>query len=263
MDDIARRRELLDVAVRSLHALVDELVETYDLDEFEWHDILSFLAEVGARDQFELLADMTHTSIRLDALWHGSDAGGTRPNPEGPFFRADVPLTDSGVTICRDDEPGVSLTVHGTVTDATTRAGIGGAEVWVWQTGESRLYENEDPDQPEFNLRGRLRTNADGTYQFRTVSPISYEIPGGPVYDLMSALGRNTWRAAHVHFRVVHPTYHRLTTALYLADDPYLDDDAIGAVHAPLVVSPGPGDAYGTTQACRFDLALVAVTPDA
>ncbi len=261
MAGLDRTHELLDVAVGRLHDLVTELVDEHHMDEFEWHDIVSFLNQVGRLDQFELLADMTRTSVLLDSLWHGSDDGVTTPNPEGPFFRADVPLEASGTRICRVDEPGLSLTVHGRVTDAATGEGIGGAEVWVWQTGESRLYENEDPDQPEFNLRGRIRTDDDGSYQFRTIAPISYEIPHGPVYDFMAAVGRSTWRAAHVHFRVVHPDYQRLTTALYLADDPYLETDAIGAVHAPLVVALEPGAEFGTERACTFDLSLQPTSP--
>ncbi len=132
-----------------------------------------------------------------------------------------------------------------------------GAIVDIWQTAANRLYENEDPDQPEMNLRGRVRVTGDGSYEVRTVRPVPYEIPtGGPVGSFLAAFGRHAWRPAHIHFRVDAPGYQPLTTMAYVEGDPWLADDTIGSVKDALVVRLGE-DAAGILRT-TFDLTLVS-----
>src|SRR3712207_7133183 len=61
--------------------------------------------------------------------------------------------------------------VSGRVTDATTGTPLPGALLDVWQAGAGGKYEHEDPDQPGYNLRGRLYADEEGRYEFRTVVP--------------------------------------------------------------------------------------------
>lgn len=65
------------------------------------------------------------------------------------------------------------------------------AVVDVWQANALGRYENQDPDlQPEFNLRGRLRSDAQGRVHFLSVKPRGYALPDdGPVGRLLNALG--------------------------------------------------------------------------
>jgi len=86
--------------------------------------------------------------------------------------------------------------------------------------------------------RGRLRTNADGYYAFRSdVKPISHMIPtDGPVGAMLTKMGRHAWRPAHVHAMLSHPDYVGLTTHLFVKGDPYLESDAVFGVKSSLVV---------------------------
>ena len=54
---------------------------------------------------------------------------------------------------------------------------IAGAEVDVWHASPVGLYENQDPDQAEMNLRGKFTTDADGRFWFSTVKMVGYPIP--------------------------------------------------------------------------------------
>ena len=69
-------------------------------------------------------------------------------------------------------------------------------------------YSNVHPGIPDFNLRGRFRTDADGRFEVRTVVPAPYEIrKAGPTGELFDLIGCSAWRPSHVHFRVSHPKH--------------------------------------------------------
>jgi len=48
--------------------------------------------------------------------------------------------------------------VQGRVLDEDGRP-VAGAVVAVWETSPNGLYEQQDHDQPDYNLRGQLRTD--------------------------------------------------------------------------------------------------------
>jgi catechol 1,2-dioxygenase len=87
------------------------------------------------------------------------------------------------------------------------------------------------------------------------VVPACYEIPtAGPTGKLLAALDRHAFRPAHLHVKVSHEGFGPLTTQLYLADDPWIDSDVVGAVKPPLVTrltrhdSPADLEAHGVTR---------------
>ena len=89
---------------------------------------------------------------------------------------------------------------------------IANAIVDVWHANDSGRYYDvgadagSSPDQ--FKLRGRMRTNAQGEYEFATILPGSY--------------GR---RPRHIHYVVFHPKSKPLITQLYFEGDPKLASD--------------------------------------
>jgi protocatechuate 3,4-dioxygenase beta subunit len=94
----------------------------------------------------------------------------------------------------------------------------------------------QDPDQPELNLRGRLVTEGNGEYWFKTVKPSAYPIPDdGPVGDLLRATGRHPMRPAHIHFMITADGYERLITHIFAEGDEYLDSDVVFGVKNSLV----------------------------
>ncbi len=102
--------------------------------------------------------------------------------------------------------------------------------------------------------RGRIRVEDDGRYEFQTMLPKPYTVPtDGPVGRYLEAVGQHPWRPAHIHFKVDAPGHRRLVTQVFFPDDPYLENDTIGAVKPALVRPLEPEDDH---FACRFDIAL-------
>ncbi len=231
-----RLKAVMSSLVRHLHAFIREVEPT----EAEWWQAIQFLTRVGQmcddrRQEFILLSDVLGASILVDAINHRADDGATESTLLGPFYRPGAPELPAGASISRDGR-GEPVVVWGHVR-STEGAPIAGAVLDVWQANAHGLYEQQDPTQPEMNLRGRFRTDAAGRYTFVTVRPASYPIPDdGPVGELLRALGRHPYRPAHIHFIVTAEGYAPLTTHLFVAGDPYLDSDAVFGTKDALVV---------------------------
>ena len=68
---------------------------------------------------------------------------------------------------------------------------IAGAEAITWQANAEGYYENQQPDlQPEHNLRGLFRTDADGRFHYRSVMPSGYGVPDDGPVGVYVALGQ-------------------------------------------------------------------------
>ena len=229
-----RLRQIMKSLIVHLHAFVSEV----SLTEEEWAEGIRFLTETGrmcddARQEFILLSDTLGVSIVVDAINHGAP-GATDSTILGPFYRRGSPEMPDGANIA-GGTPGEPTFVSGRVTNLDERP-IGGALLDVWQAAPNGLYETQDPKQPEFNLRGKFRTDAQGRYEFRTIKPVSYPIPlDGPVGKMMKALGRQPYRPAHIHFIISAEGYETLTTHLFVPGDPCLDADPVFAVKSSLV----------------------------
>lgn len=68
--------------------------------------------------------------------------------------------------------------MHGHVLDLVTRKPVEGAWVDVWEASTNGLYEQQDKDQVEHNLRGKFKTDANGRYAFYCLRPTPYPVPG-------------------------------------------------------------------------------------
>jgi protocatechuate 3,4-dioxygenase beta subunit len=223
--------ERLRLTIDRVSATLAELVEELQVTEDELRAALGFLGEVSQAGQLPLLSDVLGVSVAVDDVTHGAHRRGTASSVEGPFYRPGAPMRTQ---ICRDDEPGDVCFVSGRVTDATTGTPLPGVLLDVWQAGAGGKYEHEDPEQPDYNLRGRLSTDEEGTYELRTVVPPPYEIPQGPVNRLLVSVGRNRFRPAHFHVKLSCEGYEPRTTQLFFEGGGHLDDDTIGAVKPEL-----------------------------
>lgn len=93
--------------------------------------------------------------------------------------------------------------MHGRVLDFATQKPLAGATVEVWQASTNGLYEQQDPDQVEFNLRGKFRTDEEGRYYFYCLRPTPYPVPDdGPAGKLLQLMDRHPFRPAHIHIIV-------------------------------------------------------------
>ena len=232
-----RTRDILLSLTRHLHGFIREVEPT----EAEWLSAIRFLTETGHkcdenRQEFILLSDTLGATMLIDAINNRKPTGATESSVLGPFYREGAPDYDNGADLADGVTDGEPVLVSGKVTDLEGGP-IAGAVLDIWQTAPNAEYAAQDSSGTSFDLCGRLMTEADGRYWFRTRKPVSYTIPGdGPVGAMLAAAGRHNWRPAHIHFMLSAEGYETLVTQLFTDDDPYLGTDAVFGVKDSLIV---------------------------
>jgi catechol 1,2-dioxygenase len=156
---------------------------------------------------------------------------------EGPFYLPNAPkLEPPYVLPQRPDEAGDVLFFRGLIASPDGQP-VAEAEIDMWQADAAGLYSNVHPNIPAWNLRGRLQSRDDGTFEVKTILPPPYEIPKhGPTGAVLKVLGRHCFRPAHLHMKISHPQYCPLTSQLYFDGGEYLDSDVANAVRSDLIV---------------------------
>jgi catechol 1,2-dioxygenase len=231
-----RLKTIMTSLITHLHAFISEV----ELTEAEWMQAIQFLTRVGQmcddrRQEFILLSDTLGVSMLVDAINHRTDSGSTESTVLGPFYREGARDLPMGASISLDGQ-GEPAIVSGRVL-STSGGPINGAVLDVWEGNENGLYEQQDPNQPDMNLRGRFRTGPDGRYSIVAIKPVSYPVPDdGPVGEMLRALGRHPYRPAHIHFIVSAEGHAPLTTHLFASGDPYLDSDVVFGTKDSLIV---------------------------
>lgn len=232
-----RLREIMVALIRHLHAFVRDA----RLTEAEFRQGIAILNDIGA------LASDTHNEMMLMAgslgvsslvcLLNNGDNGATETTQSllGPFWRLHSPPVENGGSILRSPTPGPVLLVNGRVVDHHGSP-VAGARVDVWHASPAGLYENQDRNQADMNLRGTLMTDDDGRFWFQTVKMVGYAIPtDGVVGRLLAAQDRHPYRPAHLHVLVCKDGFKVQTSQVYADDDPYLESDVQFGVTRALV----------------------------
>jgi len=140
----------------------------------------------------------------------------------GPVFGTDdVKPGDSDLTNQHDGDPlGERIVVSGRLQDENSKP-IANALIELWQCNAAGRYrhavdDHDAPLDPNFTGCGRVLTDAQGNYRFRTIKPGAY--PWRNHY--------NAWRPAHLHFSVFGiGLVQRLVTQMYFPGDPLLPYD--------------------------------------
>lgn len=254
-----RHKEISASLIRHLHEFCKEVGLTHQ----EMIAGCEFLVRAGhisdqARNEFILLADILGVEVLVDMLDHKVTHGETVSTVLGPFYRENPPVLPKGATIVQMDfENSKSLYVEGYVRDTDGKP-IDGAILDVWEDAPNGLYEQQDPNQPDYNLRGRFQTDADGHYAFRCLRPEPYPIPyDGAAGELLKYLDRHPWRPGHIHFMVSAPGHQGLISQIYDGDTQYLENDSVFAVKLDLIgklVPPPQG--IDTDLYMAFDFVL-------
>ncbi|MCG2639064.1 MULTISPECIES: dioxygenase [Bradyrhizobium] len=232
-----RMRQIMVSLVKHLHGFVRDV----RLTEKEFRDATAIIAELG-----KLTTD-THNEVVLMAgslgvsplvcLLNNGDQGNTETDQSllGPFWRLNSPRVENGGSIVRSGTPGAPLFVNGRVVDKDGRP-VAGAEVDVWHASPVGLYENQDPEQADMNLRGKFTTDADGRFAFRSVMMTGYPIPtNGVVGRLLEAQSRHPYRPAHLHALIFKPGFKVLISQVYDPSDPHIDSDVQFGVTQALI----------------------------
>jgi protocatechuate 3,4-dioxygenase beta subunit len=148
----------------------------------------------------------------------------TETERSGPVFgHGLIRANDNDLTAQHEGEPlGERIYVHGRVLDEEGRP-VPGALVEVWQANAAGRYRHHvdshgAPLDPNFAGAGRMLSDAEGRYCFKTIKPGPY--PWGNHY--------NAWRPAHIHFSLFGAgILSRLVTQMYFPGDPLQPLDPI------------------------------------
>lgn len=246
-----RMREVMSCLIKHLHDFAREIELTVD----EWAEGVALINWAGQmsnekRNEGQLVTDVVGLESLVDEITYKKAAEAsdfaTASAILGPFFRQDHPEREKGSTITFNTPDDADVTyMHGVVKCAKTGKPISNATIDVWQASTNGLYEQQDDNQVDHNLRGKFRTDENGEYAWYTIRPTPYPIPyDGPAGKLLQLLDRHPYRPAHIHLIVMKDGFKPITTQIFDKDSKYLDDDSVFAVKDSLVVEfkPRSGD---------------------
>ena len=117
----------------------------------------------------------------------------------------------SKITIATKEELGERVIVTGAVFGADGKTPLAGASVYVYHTDAQGLYTpgaNNDSRNPR--LRGYMRTDAQGRYEYSTIKPAPYQSNDIP---------------AHIHYHVNAPGYQERIFEIMFEGDPKIRDN--------------------------------------
>ncbi|TGO54936.1 hypothetical protein BELL_1484g00020 [Botrytis elliptica] len=249
-----RMREVMSCLIKHVHDFAREVELTVD----EWMLGVELLNEAGKmsdhkRNEGQLVCDVIGLESLVDEITFKKAADAvdapTASAILGPFFRHDAPVLENESSIIQTPvDDGEIVYMHGTVTDHKTKKPIVGATVDAWQASTNGLYEQQDDEQAEHNLRGKFKTDENGHYGFYCLKPTPYPVPfDGPAGKILQLLDRHPFRPAHIHLiassrshpenhHVQHENYKPLTTQIFNSQDEYLQNDSVFAVKDSLIV---------------------------
>lgn len=231
----ARFRQLMGSLVTHLHDFVREV----RLTEQEWITAIQFLTDVGKtctdrRQEFILLSDTLGVSILVITLNHPAANGTTESTVLGPYYWEGAPEFPLGANLA-EGVRGEPAFYSGRVL-SSDGSPIAGAVLDIWSGDGEGTYDMQMPEDPGMKARGRIRTDAQGRYSFRSIKPNYYPVPtDGPVGRMLELMGRHPMRPGHIHMIVSGPGHHAVTTHLFAAGSEYLDSDAGFGVKDSLV----------------------------
>ena len=235
----ARFKQILHRLLGDLFKAIDDL----DITPDEVWAGVNYLNKLGQDGEAALLAAGLGVEKYLDIRMDAADKamgidGGTPRTIEGPLYVAGAVVLEgvSRIDLDADADAG-PLVIHGTVTGPDGEP-VAGAVVECWHANSKGFYSHFDPTgaQSAFNLRGAVKTGADGKYEFRTLMPVGYGCPPqGATQQLLDKVARHGKRPAHVHFFVTSEGHRKLTTQFNIEGDPLIWDDFAYATREELI----------------------------
>ena len=179
-----RANQLISDILRRIHEAIVENDVTYE----EYQAAKQWFIDVGEAGEWPLFGDVYIEHVVEEQAF--GDRDGSQGTILGPFHVPDAPLLDAPFELPhRVDEPGDRTRVSGRVTDVEGKP-LADANLDIWQADAEGRYAGFMPGPPEGNLRGQVRTDADGRYEFITVIPGPYTIPlDGPTGKMTAAAG--------------------------------------------------------------------------
>jgi catechol 1,2-dioxygenase len=256
-----RQREIMSSLIRHMH----DFCKDVNLQHSEFIEGCEFLKRAGQtcdenRQEFILLGDILGIEVLADMLTNPVEENESASTVLGPFYRENPPVLPKGAsTILKHFDNEETAYFEGHIHD-TTGAPLANVTMDVWQDAPNGIYENLDPDQPEYNLRGRFETDENGHYAFIAVRPVPYPIPDNETAgELLRYMGHHPMRPGHMHFIISKGGYRPLVSQIFDAESKHLDDDSVFAVKESLIGKFEKADpSLGTDLHLKFDFILRA-----
>lgn len=228
--------QVMTSLIRHLHDFVRDVQLTQD----EWMTAIEFLTKAGQictdkRQEFILLSDTLGVSILVDAINNRFPDGASEQTVLGPYYWEGAPDLPMGSDLAQGIV-GEPCFYSGRLTTLDGKP-IDGAVLDIW-SGDGEGNYDMQLESEEMRARGKLTTDADGKYWFRSIKPFYYPVPtDGPVGAMLDAMGRHPNRPGHIHFIVSAPGYKTIVTHIFPSDTPYLDSDAVFGVKQSLIAN--------------------------
>ena len=260
-DDL-RFKRLMTSLITHLHDFVRDARPT----EAEWLAAIQFLTDAGKtctdkRQEFILLSDTLGVSMLVITLNHPADQGSVESTVLGPFYWEGAPDLPLGSNLA-EGVKGEPTFYSGRVLSVDGRP-LENALLDIWSGNGEGNYDMQMPGETGMKARGRIRTDAEGRYWFRSIKPTFYPVPtDGPVGRMLLKMGRHPYRPGHIHMIVSAPEHVPVTTHLFVAGSQYLESDTVFGMKESLVAQfhrypPGAGP-----NGERMDTAFYTVNYD-
>ncbi len=149
----------------------------------------------------------------------------------------------SKITVTRADEPGERLIVSGRVFDSDGKTPLKGASIYVYHTDAKGVYTPGTNDNRNPRLRGYLRTDDQGRYEYSTIKPAPYPTLQTP---------------AHIHYVVTADNHRQKVFEILFEGDPLVSQrtrtDA-SRPDSPFSIRPLTRDKQGVWR-CTQDIIM-------
>jgi catechol 1,2-dioxygenase len=134
----------------------------------------------------------------------------TQTDSEGPYYKEGAPVKAIIET------EGEALTISGTVFNSSDCSSpVAKATIDIWHCDSQGKYDSNG-----YKCRGMVKTDTQGRYSFKTIFPPSYGS-----------------RPRHIHVKVRADGFKELTTQIYFAGDPNIQNDFARRAEASRVLS--------------------------
>ncbi len=202
-----------------------------------------------------------------DVLWGDDSVPRIGLTEDGPLYpTVEIPWLGNLVELPGKSAraKGETLYLFGQIFDTKGRP-LDNASVEIWQTDFNGNYThprgwNQDQLDPNFGYFGKVSTNSEGFYVFKTIRPRWYSLFGFP-------------RAAHIHIKMRHRDHGVLTTEAYfqnasheeiapkdnvfLSRPPFIRNRIVLPEQSPTNFPHVDIDFENSAICCRYDLAFL------
>lgn len=212
----------IDAVVRAITEGIRSALKEQGVTFDEYRLGIKYLLESSEAMELPLLIDMLFNTTIVEIQDKISKASAS--DLEGPYSSEDAPQVSDKIQTM-EEFGGDPMVLRGKISD-TNGNPVQDATLFIWSSTPDGKYSGFHDNIPIGYYRGKLLTGSDGTYEVESTVPVPYQIPNaGPTGALLNAMGRHSWRPAHVHYKVRKKGFRELTTQAYFEGGDWVGDD--------------------------------------